>query len=267
MRRNNNICFDYGKPGHFTTDCPDKNKCKSGYDYNKLKNKDSTKKKKKKDVDSDTDDHTDSSSSEEDDDSKVKRKDGKNFNGLCFYSGKNCNGYCVMALNTDNKKDDKERDSNTETESQIDDACAKIKALEKSEIPVSTECLEFRNALQHAEDENLYLRTILSWVSSREPQLGEHEIRQSIFKEEDEHADVGDEEDDEVNRAPTVAPVPPTSTTMVDGPTSTTTTSSHQRVPLHADEEEGQSDPAVVEGEATSERAAPGHVQRNHPPQ
>ena len=96
---------------------------------------------------------------------------------------------------------------------------------------------------------------------------GEHEMGQSIFEEEDERVDGDDKENDEVNCAPTVAHVPPTLTIMVDGPTSTTTTSIHQRVPLHADEEEGQSDPAVVEGEVTSERAAPRHVQRNHPPQ
>ena len=82
---------------------------------------------------------------------------------------------------------------------------------------------------------------------------GEHEMGQSIFEKEDERADGGDEDNDEVNRAPAVAPVPPTSTTMIDGPTSTTTTSIHQRVPLHADEEESQSNLATVEGEATSE--------------
>nr|XP_034587421.1 uncharacterized protein LOC117849828 [Setaria viridis]XP_034587422.1 uncharacterized protein LOC117849828 [Setaria viridis] len=134
-RRNNNTCFDCRKPGHFAANCPDKNKSKSRYDYNKHKNKDGTKKKKKytnrkkehhkkakvrafitslSDVDSNTDDHTDSSSSEEDDDRKAKKKDGKNFNGLCFYSGKNRDRYCVMALNS--MKDDKESDSDIETE-------------------------------------------------------------------------------------------------------------------------------------------------------
>nr|XP_034570987.1 uncharacterized protein LOC117835774 [Setaria viridis] len=203
------------------------------------------------DVNSDTDDHTDSSSSEEDDNHKTKKKDGKNFNGLCFYFGKNRDGYCVMALNADNKKDSKESDSDSETEVkptseqltleveelndcllnqdkllkktarerielktklesalieidmlksaptisdvvdcdecavhkatlqiQLDNACAKIKALDKSDliakskVPECTKFHEFKHALQNTEDENYYLCTVLSWVSSREPQLG-----------------------------------------------------------------------------------------------
>ncbi|XP_012699122.1 uncharacterized protein LOC105913783 [Setaria italica] len=139
QRRNNNNCFECGKSGHFTADSPDKNKSKNnGYDYNKYKNKDGTKKKKKytdrekkehckkakahtfiaflSDVDSNIDVHTDSSRSEEYDNRKAKKKDGKNFNSLCFYSGMNRDGYCVMALNADSKKDGKESNSDTETE-------------------------------------------------------------------------------------------------------------------------------------------------------
>ncbi|XP_025808969.1 uncharacterized protein LOC112887092 isoform X3 [Panicum hallii] len=130
-RRGNNTCFEYGKPGHFIADCPDKNKLKSGYDYSKDKDKDKKKKyydrekkeKRKKakahafitslsDVDSDTDDHDDPSSSEEDDDRKAK-KDAKNINGLCFYTNENCGGYYVMALDADEHKDN---DSELEAE-------------------------------------------------------------------------------------------------------------------------------------------------------
>lgn len=61
---------------------------------------------------------------------------------------------------------------------QLDDACAKIKALEKSDliakskVPECTKCPELRHSLQNTEDENHYLCIVLSWVSSREPWLG-----------------------------------------------------------------------------------------------
>src|SRR5688572_3904943 len=51
---------------------------------------------------------------------------------------------------------------------QLDDACAKLSALEKSEFiarskqPECTVCPELKLNLQHAEDENSYLRTVLS---------------------------------------------------------------------------------------------------------
>lgn len=123
-RRNNNNCFKCGKPGHFIADCPDKNKPKGGYDY---KDKDKDKKKKKKYYDRekkkkrkkakacsfitslsdvDSDDHDDSSSSEEDDDRKAKKKGSKNINGLCFYTNKKRGGYCVMAHDAIEHKDD-----------------------------------------------------------------------------------------------------------------------------------------------------------------
>ncbi|PUZ60823.1 hypothetical protein GQ55_4G195000 [Panicum hallii var. hallii] len=98
-RRGNNTCFECGKPGHFIADCPDKNNLKSGYDYNKDKKKKKKRKKAK-------------ASSEEDDDCKAK-KDAKNINGLCFYTNENRGGYCVMALDTDEHKDN---DSELEAE-------------------------------------------------------------------------------------------------------------------------------------------------------
>jgi len=68
---------------------------------------------------------------------------------------------------------------------QYDDAYARIKDLEKSistaksKIPVCDVCPVFidelndlRLAKQTVEDENTYLHTVLSWVSSSEPQLG-----------------------------------------------------------------------------------------------
>jgi len=134
-QRSNNTYFECGKPGHFIADCPDKNKSKGGYDYNKDKDKDKDKKKKKRyydrekkekrkkakarvfiaflsDVDSDTEDHEDSSSSDEDDDRKAKKKDGRNMNGLCFYTNKKRGGNCVMAHDAiEHKEDDSESEA------------------------------------------------------------------------------------------------------------------------------------------------------------
>jgi hypothetical protein len=70
-------------------------------------------------------------------------------------------------------------------QSQFDDACVRVKDLEKSlsstksKVPVCDACLayvdelhELKLAKQTIDDENTYLRIVLSWVSSREPQLG-----------------------------------------------------------------------------------------------
>ena len=69
-------------------------------------------------------------------------------------------------------------------QSQLDDALSQIAALEKtvlhdkSTIPECSECfihatsnIEMKNAICLLEDENRYARTMLSWISAREPQL------------------------------------------------------------------------------------------------
>ena len=95
----------------------------------------------------------------------------------------------------------------------------------------------------------------------------EQEMGKSIFEEEEELVD-GGEDDVVIGHAPAAAPVPSTSTTFLDGPDSTSTTPSHQHVPLHDQaEEEVQANLVAVEGEATSEREAPRHIQCRHPRQ
>jgi len=64
-------------------------------------------------------------------------------------------------------------------QSKLDEARAKIREVEKSSVPECKLCLarvdelnELRAIQALTEEENEYLRTVLSWVSSREPQLG-----------------------------------------------------------------------------------------------
>jgi hypothetical protein len=78
-----------------------------------------------------------------------------------------------------------------------------------------------------------------------------------------------EEEHDDTNwvalkPTPQVAPVEPASTTTVDGPDPTPSTTWGPLEPAHA--ETGGVE-AAVEGEATSSREAPQHIQRHHPPQ
>jgi hypothetical protein len=135
FRRKSNNCYECGKPGHFTVDCPSKNKSKGEYDYDKHKNnsgrhkKDKSKKKhsdrdfhKKKakarafaslsDVDSKSGTSSESSSRDEEDLDK-RKKHSKNFTGLCFYtkSRQARLNHCVMAIDADGKTSNPEPDS------------------------------------------------------------------------------------------------------------------------------------------------------------
>ena len=92
---------------------------------------------------------------------------------------------------------------------------------------------------------------------------GDEEMNKSIFvEEEQDDADWGDPEP-----TPPAAPVDPATTTSVDGPTATSSTTwgpydqAPQLVPAAP---EGA--PAAVEGEASSSREAPRHIQHRHPP-
>jgi hypothetical protein len=90
---------------------------------------------------------------------------------------------------------------------------------------------------------------------------GEQEMGQRIFEEEEENADDGDENEDGIDHVPAVAPVHSTSTTFIDGPDTTSTTSGHQHEQPYDQVAKVQEDPTEVEGEATSGRAAPQHIQ------
>ena len=93
---------------------------------------------------------------------------------------------------------------------------------------------------------------------------GEQELSESIFVDEDFPAPV-DDDDIGLHPSPAVQELPSASTTLTEGPSigPDATTASTSAAPLH-DQAEA---PAVVEGEAASEREAPRHIQRRHPSQ
>jgi len=96
---------------------------------------------------------------------------------------------------------------------------------------------------------------------------GDDELGQRIF-EEDTFVDAGVEaEDDGVDHQPVAEPPVTASSTLVEGPTTTSTTSGLHQVFWDEDIDDDQVALAAVEGEATSERRAPRHIQRHHPPQ
>jgi len=94
--------------------------------------------------------------------------------------------------------------------------------------------------------------------------VGDQEIGESIFVEENE------EDADWRDAEPTssVALVESATTTSAHGPdpSSSTTWGPHEPPPQHTPAAPEEA-PAVVEGEATSSREAPRHIQRRHPPQ
>ncbi|XP_022683469.1 uncharacterized protein LOC111257696 [Setaria italica] len=251
-RRSNNNCFECGKPGHFTADCPDKNKTRSGY-YVMALNTDN----KKDDKESDSDTETEVKATPKQLSLKIE--------GL---------NDCLINQDKLIKKVARER---VELKAKLESALIEIDMLKSAPIVSDNvecnECVVHMDSLASLQSKHALLvdeldltRAALDEVKTRPVLLGasagEHEMGQSIFEEEDKRADSGDEENDEVNRAPATAPIPSTLTTRFDGPTSTSTTSSHHQVPLQDDEEEDESEQAIVEGEATSERGVPRHIQR-----
>jgi hypothetical protein len=90
--------------------------------------------------------------------------------------------------------------------------------------------------------------------------VGPNQMGQTIFMEEEhDDADWGDPES-----TPPAAPVDLASTTSDDGPDPTSSTTWGPLEPAPA--ETGGVE-ATVEGESTSSREAPQHIQRRHPPQ
>ena len=83
------------------------------------------------------------------------------------------------------------------------------------------------------------------------------------MEEEQEHADWGDPK-----LTPPTAPLKPATSTSAHGPdpSSSTTWGPFEQLPQPAQTTPEEA-PTAVEGEATSSREAPRHIQRRHPPQ
>jgi hypothetical protein len=93
---------------------------------------------------------------------------------------------------------------------------------------------------------------------------GDKEIGESIFVEENEEdANWGD-----VEPTSSATPIESAMTTLAHDPdpSSSTTWGPYEPPPQHALTEPEEA-PAIVEGEATSSREEPRHIQRRHPPQ
>jgi hypothetical protein len=149
MRRNTRTCFQCGKPGYFTTDCPEKVENKDGYKQksrtdrkyrsrcdhkskHKNKHKDDRRSRKKEsrgkaramvgvsDVDSSSAYSTSSSRNSEDEgDRRKSRKSSKNLSGLSCFTR---DGFCTMAPSSDNKKStqsNSDYDSNDEVRDEL----------------------------------------------------------------------------------------------------------------------------------------------------
>jgi ElaB/YqjD/DUF883 family membrane-anchored ribosome-binding protein len=127
MRRNTSTCFQYGKPGHFVADCPEKVENKDSYKHkskmdgkywsrhdHKSKHK-SKHKGKASDVNSSSAYSTSSSSSSEDEgDQRKDRKSSRNLSGLSCLAR---DGFCTMALSSVSKKSTQsESDSDSDDE-------------------------------------------------------------------------------------------------------------------------------------------------------
>jgi hypothetical protein len=147
MRRNTRTCFQCGKPEHFFADCPEKVENKDNYKHkskidgkyrsrhdhkhkHKGKKKDERRSRMKdgrgkaramvgaSDVDSSSAYSTSSSSSSEaEGDRRKGRKPSKDLSGLSCFSR---DGFCTMALSSDNKKSN-QSDSDSDSDDEVRD--------------------------------------------------------------------------------------------------------------------------------------------------
>jgi hypothetical protein len=217
MRRNTRTCFQWGKPGHFVADCPEKvekrdvykhksrtdGKYQSRHDH-KSKPKDERQSRKKEsqgkarvmvgasDVDSSSAYSTSSSSSNEDQgDCRKGRNSSKNLSGLrCFAR----HGFCTMALSFDSKKST-HSDSNCDSD---DEVCDELPFLRKENEWLGL-CLDNRDdMLREAKKMRKELRASLEDARTRVVEL---EIRNLDAKLEIDSLKVSPVVSDEVECA------------------------------------------------------------------